>query len=108
MNAPDGPCQKVSVTSELVQCLDQALKKGDANLNRTYAQVKRVLSPDETKALAQAQRLWIRYRDAACAAEYSLYGGGTGGPPTRLACLEAETRTREASLKRSYGWRLEK
>src|SRR5689334_23988086 len=34
--------------------------------------------------------------------EYELYGGATGGPPARLACLEAETRSRAASLLRSY------
>ena len=108
MNAPDGPCRRVVVTSDLTECLDLAWRKSDAKLNETYARVQRVLDPDEKKRLVQSQRFWIKYRDATCDAEYKLYGGGTGGPPTRLACLEAETRAREASLLRSYGWRVEK
>jgi len=108
MNAPDSPCREVVVTSELAQCLGLALKATDTKLNQTYAKVQHLLSPDEAKTLVQAQRLWMQYRDATCNAEYGLYGGGTGGPPTRLACLEAETRAREASLQRSFGWLKEK
>ncbi|GAA5004192.1 DUF1311 domain-containing protein [Pseudoluteimonas lycopersici] len=108
MNAPDGPCRGVVITSDLTECLDLAWKKSDAKLNDTYARVQRVLDPEEKRRLVQSQRFWIKYRDATCDAEYQLYGGGTGGPPARLACLEAETRAREASLQRSYGWRVEK
>jgi uncharacterized protein YecT (DUF1311 family) len=108
MNAENGPCRGVVVTSELTQCVYQAREKADAKLNETYGQVMRVLTPGERKDLVQAQRLWIKYRDATCYAEYKLFGGGTGGPPARMACLEAETRAREASLLRSYGWRVEK
>ena len=108
MNAPDSPCQGVVVTSDLVKCLNQALNASDAKLNSAYTQVQRALSAEEAKTLVQAQRYWIQFRDATCKAEYNLYGGGTGGPPTRLACLEAETRAREASLQRSFGWRVQK
>jgi hypothetical protein len=37
-----------------------------------------------------------------------LSGGGTGGPVTRFACLSAVTQERIATLKTTYGWRLEK
>ncbi|MBN8885699.1 MAG: DUF1311 domain-containing protein [Rudaea sp.] len=108
MNARDSTCRNIVVTAELVQCLNQALKASDTKLNQTYAQVKSLLSPEDRRALTHAQQLWIQYRDANCKAEYNLYGGGSGGPPTHLACLEAETRARDASLKRSFGWLQEK
>jgi len=108
MNTPDGPCDGVVVTSDLTQCLDLAWEKADAALNGTYGQVQRALAMEDRKRLVEAQRLWIEYRDATCDAEYRLYKGATAGPATRLACLEAETRAREASLLRSFGWRIGK
>jgi uncharacterized protein YecT (DUF1311 family) len=108
MNAVDGPCRGVVVTSDLMHCLDLAWRKADTKLNETYGRVQGVLAPGEKESLSEAQRLWVKYRDAACDGEYKLFGGGTAGPPARLACLEAETRARESSLLRSYGWRIEK
>jgi uncharacterized protein YecT (DUF1311 family) len=102
------PCKGIVVTSDLVQCLDRALKRAEAGLNRTYTQVQQVLNPKEGEELVSAQRLWIQYRDATCQADYDLYEGATGGPPARLACLDAVTRARKANLQRSYGWLLEK
>lgn len=108
MNAPDSPCRDAVVTSDLSSCMAKALKSADVKLNATYSRIETVLTKEEVKSLAKAERLWVQYRDAHCNAEYSLYDGGTGGPPTRLACLEAETKTREASLRRSFWWRVEK
>jgi uncharacterized protein YecT (DUF1311 family) len=58
--------------------------------------------------LLEAQRAWMKYRDLTCAAEYKLYGGGTGGPVTQMACLAAITQERSATLRTTYGWRLDK
>jgi len=108
MNAPDGPCRDAVATSDLSSCMAKALKSAEAKLNTTYLRIETALTEEEMKSLAKAERLWVQYRDANCNAEYSLYDGGTGGPPTRLACIEAETKTREASLRRSFWWRVEK
>jgi uncharacterized protein YecT (DUF1311 family) len=108
MNDPNGPCTNAVSTAETVRCLDKAYQAADRDLNTLYARIQKVLDPDELEALVSAERLWLQYRDATCQAEYKLFGGGTAGPPTRLACLVAETRARHARLSRSYGWRLEK
>jgi uncharacterized protein YecT (DUF1311 family) len=108
MNEPKQECAGIVATSDLAACFDKAYKSADAELNALYQRVQKVLHPDEVPSLVHAERLWVQYRDATCEAEYDLYGGGTGGPPTRLACLAAETRARKAGLLRSYGWRLEK
>ena len=108
MNADGETCQKAGSTVETGECFDVAFKSADRELNLLYARIRGVLAPEEESALAQAERAWVKYRDATCHAERSLYGDGTGGHPTYLACLAAETRSRKASLLRSYGWRLEK
>jgi uncharacterized protein YecT (DUF1311 family) len=77
-------------------------------MNSIYARVRSVLQPDERNDLTEAQRAWLKYRDLTCTAEYKLYAGGTGGPVTRLACLAAVTQERVATLKITYGWRIEK
>ena len=107
MNAEGDPCTAGGSTVETAACFDGAYKSADHDLKVLYARVQKVLNPEERIALSQAEREWEQYRDATCSAERALYGGGTGGSPTYLACLAAETRSRNASLLRSYGWRLE-
>jgi uncharacterized protein YecT (DUF1311 family) len=108
MNDPSDACAKVMTTAEMSQCYDKEYKTADLDLNRLYGRIQKVLHPDELPSLVQAERLWVQYRDATCQAEHGLFGGGSGGPPARLACLAAETRARQASLLRSYSWRLDK
>lgn len=108
MNSEDTPCTKSFITSELTACLEAAFKAADLKLNQTYAKVRRALPAKESAELARAQQLWIQYCNSTCKVEYDLYAGGTGGLPAHLACLEAETRAREAGLTRSFGWRLKK
>ena len=66
------------------------------------------IAGEELKLLNRAQRAWVNYRTLSCEAEYAMYGGGTGGPVTRLACREALTRDRIAQLHDAYDWRVEK
>jgi uncharacterized protein YecT (DUF1311 family) len=108
MNVPGVPCNQPSSTADEFECFAKAAEAADKNLNEVYARVRKVLTPEERNDLLEAQRAWLKYRDLACAAEYRLYGGGTGGPVTQKACLAALTRERIATLNATYGWRLEK
>lgn len=108
MNAGQEVCSKFVGTAEMASCFAEALEAADRDLAVLYGRIQKVLEPQDLAGLKRAQRAWVNYREATCSAEYALYGGGTGGPPTRLACLAAEARGRHASLLRSYGWRLEK
>lgn len=80
----------------------------DAESNATYSSIRKILSPAEQEKLRTAQRLWLQFRDANCAAERDLYVGGSAAPAVYAACLAADTRQRTAELKKIYGWRLEK
>jgi len=108
MNSPEGPCQKPATTVETANCFDRVLKNADGNLQHFYEKLKEKLPADDFSRLQVAQRLWLKYRDANCAAEYNLYGGGTAGPVAHLACLEADTRARIAELHTIYDWQLKK
>lgn len=108
MNAPGVSCNRPSSTAEEADCFAKASDAADRELNGLYAQVRSALGPEERSDLLEAQRAWLKYRDLTCTAEYNLYGGGTGGPVTRLACLAAITQERISTLRTTYGWRLEK
>ncbi len=110
MNEKDSPCANVVVTSDLVACLSNARTLADARLNAVYNNVLEHLRtrPDDAEQLRKTERLWLQYRDANCAAERDLYGGGTGGPPAFLACVEAMTRARTKELQTVYDWLVKK
>ena len=106
MNEPDSPCAGVAVTSDLVSCLSTAKDASDAKLNSVYQSIRKRLEGEDSSRLVEAQRIWIKYRDANCSAERALYEGGTAKYPAFLACVEAMTRTRTKELQITYAVRL--
>ncbi|WP_206241903.1 lysozyme inhibitor LprI family protein [Novosphingobium terrae] len=103
-NDPAAPCRSASTTYDMVHCYADALGREDKTLNTLYSRILRVLSGPERTGLVNAERSWIGYRDTQCAAEFSLYAGGTGGPPAELVCRWKLTRERSAWLRQSYDW----
>jgi len=97
MKEKDSPCAGVVVTVDLANCLANARDSADSQLNAMYKSVRETLDEADAQRLIAAQRSWIRYRDANCAAERDLYAGGTASSPAYLACLEAMTRARVSS-----------
>ena len=91
-------------TYDTTVCLSKVHDKVDAELNSTYqkalAMTKRFGRQDVEK-LREAERKWTAYRDAACAAEYGLWGGGSGGPNARTMCVIRLTRQRTNDLQSS-------
>ena len=82
----------------------------DDRLNQTYRQLLRQTRRQDTELaelgsslppvapmLQDMQRAWIPFRDAACAYEYSTWGGGTGGGPAHANCMM--TLTAEQTLR---------
>jgi uncharacterized protein YecT (DUF1311 family) len=55
--------------------------------------------PSHANALLQAQRAWLGYRDAQCAAQGSRYDGGTMQGMVVSDCKAKLTRARTAELK---------
>jgi uncharacterized protein YecT (DUF1311 family) len=108
MNATDAPCRGVVITSDAAACFSDALTLRNRELAELLHQVRPAIAGDELSLLNQAEAAWLEYRRLSCQAEYAMYGGGTGGSVTRLACMEALTRDRLRQLHDSYDWRVEK
>lgn len=82
---------------DLKACLSRAANKADRLLNRGYEALQDAIrksatemnqSPDpQLKALTDAQRKWIDFRDANCAFEDALAFGGTALGGNYSGCL---------------------
>jgi uncharacterized protein YecT (DUF1311 family) len=110
MNEKDSPCASIAGTADLIGCLSKAQTSADVKLNAFYKTVLETLHdrPDDVGRLRDAERLWLQYRDANCAAERGLYGGGSGASPAYLSCMEAMTRERTKELQTMYEWLVNK
>jgi uncharacterized protein YecT (DUF1311 family) len=100
-------CKKAVSTPEVAVCASDAYDAADAKLNAAYkvamaSIAKRDLPPDVQKefrkALVEAQRKWIAYRDAEC--EVTGYGwyGGTGRSTAIIECSRGLTEARTKAL----------
>ena len=95
-------CPDARSQGEMNQCMAAAYDSADKDLNQFYSELTKKLDADAVAKLQSVQRAWIKYRDANCEAEASLYDGGSIVPATRSACLERNTRARIAELHRVY------
>ena len=75
-------------TAGMINCLNLAHEKWDAELNRVYAELRRTLDPEGRDALRDAQRAWIGFRDAEFGLMERMYGPGDGS----LARVEAAAK----------------
>ena len=76
--------QANGVTSEMINCMLAEMTRQDAQLNEQYKKLMSKLSAERSKALIEAQRAWIRFRDANC----GFYNDPQGGSAARLASHE--------------------
>jgi uncharacterized protein YecT (DUF1311 family) len=93
-------------TADMSACLSRILKNTDTHLNSTYqkalATATRDFTAQDVQNLKVAERRWIAYRDAACDAEYGLWGKGTGGLGAHTACLIRISKQRITDLREAY------
>ena len=113
--APQVDCAAADLSQpELTFCASRAWEAADDELNLVYGlALTRAQVLDEEAALLrrdvpltvedglrQAQRDWIAYRDAACAAEALLVRGSTAQPMVGTLCLARLTERRTDDLRR--------
>jgi uncharacterized protein YecT (DUF1311 family) len=106
--AQDVDCANATAQVELTYCAEQDWIEADADLNAAYKaamalmkQIDADLPSDEQGAAANlkvAQRAWISFRDAACAAEGYLMHGGSAEPMVIYGCRAGLTKVRAADL----------
>jgi len=94
-------CANAVTTPDMNECAAREQKVVEANLNRTYQQLLKDLNdPDSAatkKKLVVAQRAWVKFREADCAAVYEHYAGGTIRNLMHSGCMRgrAEQRIKE-------------
>ena len=92
-------------TYDMSVCLSKVRDKVDAELNTTYEKALRLtqrVGDQDVENLRDAEQKWMTYRDAACKAEYGLWGKGSGGPNAHAMCIIRLTRQRTSDLKSVY------
>jgi uncharacterized protein YecT (DUF1311 family) len=65
--------------------------KANATLDIVYAQLRKKLGPEQSKSLQEAQRAWIKWRDAE-ADLIARLGGAVGGSAMRVDFANAQTK----------------
>jgi uncharacterized protein YecT (DUF1311 family) len=86
------------ITAVMVDCITEETKRQDARLNKAYKEVMAELSPARQKQLQDAQRVWIKYRDANC----NFYADPNGGSLARVNandCFMSATAARAKELE---------
>lgn len=106
-------CENADSTVAMSECLSEAYRNADRELNEVWAEVLRSIRSRENfddtfKAdwigeLREAQRLWIQFRDQDCQEVVSReWFGGTGSGLAVLSCLIDATERRTENLRRRY------
>ncbi|MFZ2266821.1 MAG: lysozyme inhibitor LprI family protein [Azonexus sp.] len=102
------PCLTQRNTGEMDECGKQTLARKDKELNAAYqALLKQLVADDprdaadfaETrKLLLDAQRTWIKFRDADCKGKLVLYAGGSMRGSVYFRCMTEHTEQRTKEL----------
>lgn len=84
-------------TLAIATCLQADAGRWDQRLNAAYAALQERIAPQQRQPLRDAQRLWVRYRDANC----GFYGAREGSMRQIEAaqCLRDMTRARTRELE---------
>ena len=90
--------------SALNECAGAAFRAADAQLNAVYRKLTaRLAGGPGARSLVEAQRAWVRFRDAECELATSDNEGGSIRPMLTSACMESMTRRRTAALEEYMG-----
>lgn len=91
------PCGDQPNTLAIVDCVGAKTKIWDERLNKAYQDLPQRLDAGQLGPLKEAQRLWIKYRDANC----GFYGSGEGTIRQVQAaeCMRSMTKDRALELE---------
>ena len=86
------------VTVEMLDCIAAETERQDLRLNQAYKDVMAELTPQRKKQLQEAQRAWLKYRDANCDF-YADPDGGTLAAVSSNDCFMSTTASRAKELE---------
>ena len=85
------------VTVNMLNCMGSEIEQQDARLNQSYKAAMQALEQGQQTQLRDAQRLWVKFRDADCALLGSLTGG-TVDSVNHASCFLDMTKKRAEDL----------
>lgn len=86
------------ITYEINKCNNKELALQNTRLNASYKAAMGALSDEKKTQLRDAQRLWVKYRDAHCFMYYH-FSGGTMDQINGAGCELTMTLERTEALK---------
>jgi uncharacterized protein YecT (DUF1311 family) len=86
------------VNLALIDCALAETKRQDARLNENYKRLMSKLTEERKSALLEAQRAWIKFRDANCAF-WDDPAGGQSAAVTAKECILTMTADRASELE---------
>lgn len=101
-------CQKAETTPELNECAARQQKAVELKLNQTYQQALKSLQQPDTEMdkfsatrqkLIEAQRAWVKFREADCEAVYLQHVSGSIRNLMFTGCLQKHAERRIEDLK---------
>jgi len=95
-NEPGNLGECVGSTPEMVDCLMAQHAHWDKQLTIAYQQAMKDANPAEKDKLREAERAWIKYRDANCA--YYAAGEGSIARINAASCMRDMTKARAEEL----------
>ena len=108
--APDDPIENACYQADHSQqamnrCAGDAYQRADTALNTQWAKVLAAYGddPESKKLLLDAQRAWLKYRDAQCQLASLDSRGGSIWLLINSGCLASLTRRRTQELKELMG-----
>lgn len=92
-------CQKAQTQLELNQCADLSAKDADRKLNQVYQQLRKNRGTELDTLLVEAQKSWLKYRDASCAFSRKGVAGGSIASMVYSNCIARLTKQRTQELE---------
>lgn len=92
-------CDDARTQTDMNRCAAMAYARADTALNQTYQQVLQSTESARQETLREAQRAWIRMRDADCELENAEFEGGSIHPMLFALCQAHATRLRTGQLR---------
>ncbi|MBW3571653.1 MAG: DUF1311 domain-containing protein [Gemmatimonadetes bacterium] len=96
---PHPSCDDARAQADLNACAALAYARADTALNQAYQQVLQRVDAPQKETLREAQRAWIRLRDADCELRNAEFQGGSIHPMLLALCQAQQTRLRTAQLR---------
>jgi uncharacterized protein YecT (DUF1311 family) len=96
-------CLDARTQTDMNVCAGRAFQKQDSLLNQVYPRVIARLGTDTARVrlLREAQRLWVRFRDAECGFVGAEVQGGSMQPMMERYCLASATQQRVEQLRQA-------